>query len=101
MGADSRRLSILTTREIDELYGLPRFTEDDRLLYSDLSPAERETVDGVHMTSVAVHLVLQLGYFKAKRRFFVYEHGALNAGLLVKPIEEGFDWLAYPANRCG
>ena len=47
MGADSRRLSILTAREIDDLYGLPRFTEDDRLLYFDLSPAERKAVDGV------------------------------------------------------
>ena len=70
MGADSRRLSILTAREIDDLYGLPRFTENDRLLYLDLSPAEREAVDGVHTTSAAVHLVLQLGYFKAKPRFF-------------------------------
>jgi len=32
MAADSRRLSILTAREIDDLYGLPRFTEDDRQL---------------------------------------------------------------------
>lgn len=51
---------------------MPRFTEDDRRLYFDLSPAERELVDGVFTTSVAVHLVLQLGYFKAKRQFFVY-----------------------------
>nr|MBS0021077.1 hypothetical protein [Gammaproteobacteria bacterium] len=41
MGADSRRLSILTAREIDDLYGLPRFTENDRVLYFDLSPAQR------------------------------------------------------------
>jgi len=27
--ASSRRLSILTQREIDDLYGLPRFTEED------------------------------------------------------------------------
>jgi TnpA family transposase len=77
MGADSRRLSILTAREIDDLYGLPRFTENDRLLYFDLSPAEQEAMDGVHTASAAVHMVLQLGYFKAKRRFFVYEHAAV------------------------
>jgi hypothetical protein len=77
MAADSRRLSILTASEIDDLYGLPRFTKDDRQLYFELSPAEREAVDGVHTTSAAVHLVLQLGYFKAKRRFFVYEHAAV------------------------
>ena len=68
MPADTRRLSILTAQEIDDLYGLPRFTEDDRRLYFDLSPAEREAVEAVHTLSAAVHLVLQLGYFKAKRR---------------------------------
>jgi hypothetical protein len=39
---------------------------------SDLSTAERKLVDDVATLSVAVHLVLQLGYFKAKRQFFVY-----------------------------
>jgi len=72
MASDSRRLSILTAQEIDDLYGLPRFTEDDRRLYFDLSPTERELVDSVFTISVAVHLVLQLGYFKAKRQFFIY-----------------------------
>jgi hypothetical protein len=77
MAVDSRRLSILSAQEVDELYGLelyglPRFTEDDRSLYFDLGPAERELVAGVFTFSVAVHLVLQLGYFKAKRQFFVY-----------------------------
>jgi hypothetical protein len=72
MASNSRRLSILTAQEVDDLYSLPRFTEDDRHLYFDLSPAERELVDGVSTISVAVHLVLQLGYFKAKRQFFVY-----------------------------
>lgn len=30
-------------------------------------------VTAVHTASVGVHLVLQLGYFKAKRQFFIYE----------------------------
>src|ERR1035437_8553128 len=72
MASDSRRLSILTAQEIDDLYGLPRFSEDDRRPYFDLSPTERELVDGIFTLSVAVHLILQLGYFKAKRQFFVY-----------------------------
>ena len=72
MTAESRRLSILTVQEADDLYRLPRFTEDERHLHFDLSPAERDLVDGVHTISVAAHLVLQLGYFKAKRQFFVY-----------------------------
>jgi TnpA family transposase len=72
MAVDSRRLSILSAQEVEELYGLPRFTEDDHRVYFDLGPAERELVNGVFTFSVAVHLVLQLGYFKAKRQFFVY-----------------------------
>jgi hypothetical protein len=67
-----RRLLILTAREIDDLYALPCFTDEDRRLYFDLSPVEREAVGAIHTTSAAVHLALQLGYFKAKRRFFVY-----------------------------
>lgn len=77
MPADSRRLSILTAREIDDLYGLPRFTEDDRHLYFDLSAAERTAVGAVRTASSAIHLVLQLGYFKAKQQFFVYAREAV------------------------
>ena len=73
MSSDSRRLAILTVREIHELYGLPRFTDEERCIYFDLSPAERDAVDAVHTHAAAVHMVLQLGYFKAKRQFFSYE----------------------------
>jgi exonuclease VII large subunit len=77
MPANSRRLSILTAREIDDLYGLPRLTDEDRRLYFELSTAEREAVGAVRTASTAAHLVLQLGYFKAKRQFFVYDRDAV------------------------
>jgi TnpA family transposase len=73
MASESRRLSVLTVQEISELYDLPCFTEEDRHLYFDLSPTERDLVDGVFTISVSVHLILQLGYFKAKRQFFAYD----------------------------
>lgn len=38
--ADSHRLTILTTQEIDELYGLPRFTENDRQLTAGVTTFE-------------------------------------------------------------
>jgi hypothetical protein len=72
MATDSRRLSILSGQEIESLYGLPRFTEDDRQVFFDLSPVEREVAETVHAISTAVQLTLQLGYFKARRQFFVY-----------------------------
>jgi Domain of unknown function (DUF4158) len=77
MSTDSRRLSILTAQEIDDLYGLPRFTEDDRRLHFDLSSTERDLVEGVRTMSAAAHLILQLGYFKAKCQFFVFAREAV------------------------
>src|SRR6266436_7120212 len=78
MTSDSRRLAILTAREIDELYGLPCFTDQERCIYFDLSSAEHDAVDAVHTDAAAVHMVLQLGDFKAKRQFFnFYRFGAL------------------------
>jgi Domain of unknown function (DUF4158)/Tn3 transposase DDE domain len=77
MSNNSRRLAILSAKEVDELYGLPHFTEDERYLYFDLSTAEREVVAAVRTVSVAVHLTLQIGYFKAKRQFFSYQQDAV------------------------
>ncbi|MDD1620721.1 MAG: DUF4158 domain-containing protein [Methylococcaceae bacterium] len=77
MNVNSRRLSILTKSEIDDLYGLPRFSDDDRCLFFDLSAVEQKAVDAVYTHSSAVHLILQIGYFKAKQQFFVYGREAV------------------------
>ncbi|WP_333879358.1 DUF4158 domain-containing protein [Methylobacter sp.] len=77
MSVNSRRLSILTKNEIDDLYGLPCFSDDDRCLFFDLSAAEQKAVDAVYTRSSAVHLILQIGYFKAKQQFFVYGREAV------------------------
>ncbi len=72
--ADSHRLVILNAQEIEELFGLPQFTESDRQLYFDLSVPEL-TALASRTTSVGVYLALELGYFKAKRQFFTFEQG--------------------------
>jgi len=64
--SDSHRLNILSLDEVEELYGLPRFADDDRRLYFGLSPPERAAVEA-RTPSVALYLALELGYFKAKR----------------------------------
>jgi hypothetical protein len=69
--ASSRRLSILTHREIDDLYGLPRFTEVDRQLYFDLSAAEEARVRAMHTNSAKAHFLLQLGYLKSQAPIFL------------------------------
>ena len=70
--SESHRLAILTPEEIEDMYGLPRFTEDDRQLYFELSAAETEAVES-RTAAVGAHLVLERGYFKAKRQFFAFE----------------------------
>ena len=67
----SRRLTILCTEEIDSLFSMPHFTEGERQIYFELSPEERPTIDAARTITAGVHLVLQLGYFKAKAQFFV------------------------------
>ena len=70
--SESRRLDILSAREITDLYGLPSFTDEERRLYFDLSESERAAVDAL-LPETALHFVLHIGYFKAKRQFFVYD----------------------------
>jgi len=45
MSSDSYRLTILTAEEIEDLFGFPRFTDEDRHLYFDLSTSERVGVN--------------------------------------------------------
>ena len=56
MSLDSHRLAILTPKEIEALYSPPRFTEEERTLYFDLSIKERAAIEA-HTVSVAVHLI--------------------------------------------
>jgi len=78
---ERRRLAILSAEEIAALYDLPRFSTDDRRLFFTLSPAESQAVDSVHTTAAAIHLLLQIGYFKAKHRFFVFDPATVAADI--------------------
>lgn len=51
---------------------MPLFSEEDRLLYFDLSAPEQVAVEA-RTVSVGIYLALELGYFKAKRQFFSFE----------------------------
>lgn len=81
MASESHRLSILSDQEIEDLYGFPKFDDDDRRLYFELSPAEMATAGAITRASVAAFLILDLGYFKAKRQFFLYETSQIEEDL--------------------
>lgn len=66
-------LRILSDEEIDLLYGRPRFSTEEQAEYFQLSPEERELSSTLHALKSRIFFILQLGYFKARRQFFVMD----------------------------
>jgi len=69
----NRRLKILEQNEIDEIYGLPRFSDDEREQYFALTSLEMATLDELHSVKSKIVFILQLGYFKARSMFFLFD----------------------------
>ena len=70
MKANQNRLSILTQSEIEDYFGTPRLTEEDREYYFDLTDNEVNLIDHNWLLNSKLYFVLQMGYFKAKLMFF-------------------------------
>ena len=68
-----KRLKILTSNEIEELYGLPSFSNRDRAVYFSLDSLEKNELNYYRSIQTKVYFILQLGYFKAKRMFFTFD----------------------------
>jgi hypothetical protein len=88
-----RRLRILGEEEIDALYGLPRFSDDERPEYFSLSPTEKAALDQLHSIKSRIYFILQLGYFKSHHLFFVFSLPAVEAD--ARYIQEQY----YPSFR--
>ena len=67
------RLKILEDQEIEELYGRPTFSHDDRTHFFSLTPEERDVADKHYNLASRVLFILQVGYFKVKSLFFSFE----------------------------
>ena len=64
---------ILGDDEIDAIYGLPRFTSEERMQYFALSSSEKSAIEQLHTIRSKIHFILQSGYFKARRMFFIFD----------------------------
>ena len=81
-GYRNRRLKILGQDEIEEIYGLPRFSDEERELYFSLTPSEEAAIiEELHSTKSKTAFILQLGYFKARRMFFIFTAKDVTADL--------------------
>jgi hypothetical protein len=68
-----KRLGILHHDEIDALYGRPRFTQKERDEYFALSVEEKSVLKQLHSLKSKAFFIIQLGYFKARHMFFVFD----------------------------
>ena len=84
----SKRLRILGEDEVEAVYGLPRFTDEERPLFFVLSPTEEAELGQFHSIKSRIYWILQLGYFKAKQLFFTFDLNAVQAD--VRYIQEQF-----------
>ena len=68
-----KRLTVLEGDEVEALYGRPCFTHEECVQYFALSPKEKASLDQLHSLKSRVYFILQLGYFKARRMFFIFD----------------------------
>lgn len=71
--SNQNRLRILSEEEIKTIYETPNFTYEDRCSYFSLSQPEKELLHTLRSIKSKAYLVLQLGYFKAKKLFFTFD----------------------------
>lgn len=67
-----KRLQILGDEEINNLYGLPHFTLEEQIEYFALSSREDAAIKQLHSIKSRIYGILQLGYFKARHLFFIF-----------------------------
>jgi len=67
------RLHILTNDEIQDIFNLPNFTDEERLLYFALTKIELGVLNQSRSFASKLNFILQLGYFKFRRLFFTFE----------------------------
>ncbi len=73
MNTNQQRLIILTQSEIQDYFGIPRLSQEDREYYFNLTDSEHSLIkESWHLNS-KLYFILQLGYFKAKRMLFNFD----------------------------
>ena len=65
-----KRIRILPETEIDDLFAVPNFNDDERLIWFELNQDEQVLLESKNSIASSVDLIIQLGYFKAKHQFF-------------------------------
>ena len=67
------RLQILSPEELDLLWGRPRFSRSEREIFFALTAREVVLLERLRTARTRAHFLLQLGYFRARQRFFALD----------------------------
>lgn len=78
--AHTKRLTILSTQEIAAYFGIPQFDDKERQHYFSLSKTEQQLMQTLS-PSTRWYFILQLGYFKAKKQFFILDYSKVTKDL--------------------
>ena len=68
-----REINLLSKSEISDIYDIPDFNDHEREMYFALNEEEASMLSTFHTINTKVFFILQLGYFKAKHRFFQFD----------------------------
>lgn len=74
-----KRLYLLSETEIADLYARPDFNSNERDLYFSMNQMELDALNHYSTTKTRVYFILQLGYFKAKQQFFIFDFEEVRA----------------------
>lgn len=67
---NTKRIHLLPSTEVEELYARPEFNTHEQRLYFTLNQSERTALAQFSNTKTRIYFILQMGYFKAKQQFF-------------------------------
>lgn len=68
----TKRLKILTSAEIEDLYAQPQLTEEERIGIFELNQKEQAILSSNISMASKVDAIIRLGYFKQKQQFFQF-----------------------------
>ncbi len=85
----TKRLHLLDAAEVAALYDRPCFTDEERAYYFALTPTETAHMQIFTDGAIQAFFVLQLGYFKAKQRFFSVKLADVLADLIFIVNQHG------------
>ncbi|MBL4865371.1 MAG: Tn3 family transposase [Pseudomonadales bacterium] len=66
----TKQVQLLSDTEVEDLYARPEFSTNEQALYFALNKTEQTALDRYSNTKTRVYFILQLGYLKAKQKFY-------------------------------